>query len=176
MDDEKKLQSGADFSDYAIAQKSPEEIGYPFLRGAQGLPAEAQDYQDDTISNYEEANGVPYTAVMLGYGQHAKIDPQVELKIWAVDEHIRKTMADEGVRDSKVGYKTIYTRLTQDLEGAESAKNHNTMTRLLDTLFMRVALANRVSSKTYLQKVVVQHEHVKTDRALKRLKTSLNMK
>jgi len=162
MDD--KLHSGADFSDYDVAQIKPEDTGYPFLRGAQGLPAEASQYVDESVDTYEESNGVPYTAMKLGYNENFKIDSQVEMKVRAIDEYILLKMHEEGTSKSKVGYDTIFNRMTQMLgESPEEAKNHNSRTKILDNLFMQVSIANRVSSKTYLKNFAqkYQKQHIK---------------
>lgn len=172
--DDKKLHSGADFTDYDTGQKSPEEIGYPFLRGAQSLPEEAIHFDDTTISKFEEKNGLPYAAVKLGYGDKFSLDPQVEMKVRAIDEHIRQTMQQEGLKDTPFSYQTILARMAGKLaDSIEGARNHNQIKGLLDNLFMQVAFANGKSSKTFLQEFSKRFSQSRVDKLLVQLGAEL---
>lgn len=174
MDD--KLHSGADFSDYEVGQLKPEDIGYPFLRGAQSLPSEASTFEDSKISEFEDKNGLPYTAVKLGYGDKFTLDPHVEAKVRAIDEHIRQTMQEEGLRDSPIGYKTVLERMAGKMsESLESAKNHDSMKGLLEMLFIQVSLANGRSSKTFLQESLKRFSEQRVTKLLSQLKETLQV-
>jgi hypothetical protein len=168
------LHSGADISDYEIAQKSPEEIGYPFLRGAQGLPAEAVPYENDPIDSYEETKGFPYTAAKLGYNENFKIDPQIEMKIRAVDEYVIQKMQEEGTSTSKIGFDTIFNRMIQMLgESPEESRNRGTLSKIVDSLFLQVSIANRKSSQVYLKDFTKQYETKRIQDSLLILKAAL---
>lgn len=171
---DQKLHSGADLSDYDIAQKSPEEIGYPFLRGAQSTPLEASTYEDDPIASFEETKGFPYTASKLGYNENFKLDPQVEMKVRAVDEYIQQKMQDERTSNSKVGFDTILNRMLQMLgESPEESRNRGTLSKVLDSLFLQVSIANRKSSQAYLKDFTKRYETKRIQDSLLKLKAAL---
>lgn len=174
--DEKILKSGADASDYAVAQVPAEEQGYPFLRGAKGETPEAMNYQDAPLDNYEKETGIPYLAARLGYGQNVKVDPMVEMKVRAIDEHVRSTMQKEGMTNSKTAFETVLRRMAESLgESLEGAKNHGSLTKLLDSLFMQVSFANGMSSKTFLAHYRQKYLGDRTNNLLRELGQHLSM-
>ena len=73
----------------------------------QGLPNEANEYEDLQISEYEQQNGVPYLVDKLQIKTDYMFDPDVMLKVRAVEEFIFKEIRSGELRDSKVGYETI---------------------------------------------------------------------
>lgn len=147
--------------------------GRVILRGGQALPAEAVQYDDQPVSTYIETQGIPFTAEALGYKDSIKLDPAIEMKVHAIDEHIRMKMQEEGLRDSRIGYKTIFSRLTGG-KNLNDSMTHAERTRILDNLFMQVSLENRMSSKTFLQHYTKRFAAQRIEKLTNLLKSELN--
>lgn len=135
---------------------------------------EAMPYSDEQISTYETTNGFPFTASKLGYNENIKIDPYVEMKVRAVDEHIQQVIRDERLRDSKVGYDTVFKRLCANLgEPYERMIQGGNQGQLLESLFMNVALSNKMSSKTFLKEFTRKYSERRVSILKQQLKEGL---
>jgi len=121
-----------------------------------GDSPEAIPYSDSPISTYEMEAGKPFTATKLGFD---KMDQICEIKVRALDEHIQKIMGKEGLRDSQIGYNTIFNRMVEKTGFSfEEAAKSGKAGKVLDALFTQIALMNRVSSMTFLRGLIKQYD------------------
>lgn len=122
----------------------------PIHRG-QSAPPEDSPYTDVIVSEFESSQGHPYTAERLGFKDNFNLNPFVEMKVRAIDEHILNVIRDEGLRDSPIGYKTVLDRMLANLGQSLESLSRGKQLQALDSLFSQVSVANRQSSKTFLK-------------------------
>lgn len=141
----------------------------------QGLPNEANEYEDLQISEYEQQNGVPYLVDKLQIKTDYMFDPDVMLKVRAVEEFIFKEIRSGELRDSKVGYETILermmTRLPDPLERMIQQKENQ---KALQFLFLQASMDAKLSGESYLKKVKSSMKEKRVGFLLSQIKTGLN--
>ena len=138
------------------------------MQTAEEVP-EVLEYEPSPITTGE----TPIIVSRLGIQAGWEVDPQVKTKALAVDSFIRGRVDDEDLRDSEVSYDTIFQRMIGEAD-LEDIVRRNSGTNLLDQMFQRAAIEERMSGQSYLEKFA---EHIKWERVtniLSQLKQALN--
>lgn len=154
-------------------KKFPSRHSFPTHGGEE--PVEAHPYSPEPASTYEAEHGMPYIASKLQLSNY-HVDPQNEIKVMAVDQHIKTLMEEEGLRDSVVSYETILNRMFSRLGGsAESLVRTGKGSNLLDMLFQEVALTQNMSGETFLKTVQQLFHRAKVELLKGELKKELTL-
>mgnify|MGYP001559384299 FL=1 len=138
------------------------------MQTAEEVP-EVLEYEPSPITTGE----TPIIVSRLGIQAGWEVDPQVKTKALAVDSFIRGRVDDEDLRDSEVSYDTIFQRMIGEAD-LEDIVRRNSGMNLLDQMFQRAAIEERMSGQSYLEKFA---EHIKWERVtniLSQLKQALN--
>ena len=129
---------------------------------------EVLEYEPSPITTGE----TPLIVGRLGIQAGWEVDPQIKTKVLAVDSFIRERVGDEDLRDSEVSYDTIINRMIGQAD-LEDIVRRNSGTALLDQMFQRAAIEEKMSGQSYLERFA---EHIKWERVtslLSQLKEAL---
>lgn len=142
----------------------------PDEHGGDSTPIEGSQVDTQRASTYESEKGTPYMQELLGLKD---LDNVRETKLQEVERYIIQEIENGRLPDRVKSYHTILDRMFGDTKQLEMAVRSGRADKMLNLMFEHVALQNKMSVNSFLQRAVTKKEQNRKSSLLKDLRVLL---